>query len=1319
MSSKASEIISRHAERFHISGPDFSGLPEGPKNRTYSESTGGSIARPGANLEAVSTGSTRPGSVFRTGTPKSGGFGRKRSTRSEPCPACGGAGCSFSDDVSLLVCWRSDGRSVAGWRYVSPGSSGGSLYAREGSSDQSIRAKVEHLDRERLTGSAVWAARVDKYLADREAAAQRQRLAQDLGVDVWSLAALSVGWKPGAYEVGAWTYPLRTAAGEIVSVGLRVDRDDQRQRYDSDGGKTKSPAGLVFVPGRWLAASGPVLVVEGMSDAAAIDSIRLDVVGHPGNSPAGKLLDELEKLLRAVPADREIVRIAERDPGREDDQDSPGRKGARATAQALATRLGRRIGVALAPDGAKDSRAWVRERWIPGPVSPDRRDHLRETFVSGILGAVDWFEPEDRLGEQAAFESLVDPGPEIGLDEYRAEMRQAVSAWASDDRTRGRIAVLAAPAGAGKTRAVDELALPRYDRWTNAVPTHANCGERLSDLQSLPVIDVDVAAFPKLDESTCQSFTEEQAEDMRARGHRHAVSAGRAQSLGFGVRATACRGCPLAPWKLTGKIPTADPMLSQFSGEPASDSGPAEPFSEIRCDYWRAVSRAEAAAGRLATLERVRRTSRSAVDSKAGRGLLVLDEKGFETLAPVVAVDVHDLESLASGLEGAAARIEIELDAEAAGDRPDRRASRRGMSLVDGLFDSKKERDDRKRWAKAVRHSQERRVAEAQARAARAEDQIEHLWQLARLAGDLAARLRSKADAKSWGVEPIEIRKQAKNGSGEENGSALIVTGRVVRQSARLLADALERSLPVDAVIDATALELVRRIHSMKADMVAMHADPIDPEGSPGALADEPRVKLTALATWTTPLPDEADVLILDGTLDVDGFSKRIGTHVEQIGPTHRIKRSTLAIQLPADVSRGTAASTVGRMVEQALAALPECRRVGLILLQEHRRILFPVDRSGNDIRTDRSKKLIPEDVLRRIARDQDGRLLVTHYGSGRDRSSNEWISRCDGLVLIGTPRPQATAVVAELVRRLDVEALVAGSRWGRRDWEAVTIDGGRVRCAGRGYLDPRWAAAAAAVTRVSLMQALERARTVVPAGGDSEAPGGIPVLLVSGEGGLGLPVVEALPGAISRGARRVEEVVRRIVEGSGPVGAVAQVASGDSGNLGNPGGDPGGSPISLTTPTRDSPLLVETVRLIAGPTVRSREVVEELLREPLDGRLPSRATVFRWISEAEAAGMIVRSGSTRATVYGLPCPVGIPDGLEVEPLVVGLKTVSVAKPEQDPVPDWELDDSDFVFPRPPAPDPGPPPWSSTWRPTGLSETVDRRELLPTGPAAA
>jgi hypothetical protein len=871
-------------------------------------------------------------------------------------------------------------------------------------------------------------------------------------------------------------------------------------------------------------------------------------------------------------------------------------------------------------------------------------------------------------------EPLVDQGEEVELDDYRREMRSRLADWFDAGNPRGRTAILAAPAGTGKTTAVDALALPHYDRVAFGIPTHANKAERLSSLISLPILEEsDVAAFPRLDAETCQSFTDEQAEDLRARGNRKATSAQRAQTLGFGVRGTACRGCPLAPWRELPPKPDAD--LAQWTGDAVEEAEPSEPvdqFSDIQCRYWREVARAEAAAIKVATLDRIARTAQTIFGRDAGRSLLVLDERALETVAPVVDVSVVKLELLVQALEGAALRLTEARDRDE-GNFETVDSLDRVRELLRGSNKRAKRKSDKRQTKTAPKIDQKRA------------DQIEYVSQLAAVAHDIAGRLREKAAARTFGFYPVSVlrdtrktRKLLERGAEGWFPDTLVVRGRVVKSPAKLLADVLERSLPPDAIVDARALDLVRRVHGLKTDLLVLSVQELDGGETSNVPAADRRVSSSVQGTWTVRLPKAADVLFLDGTADTTVLATRLGTQaIENLTPPARLRRQAPARQLAGDLHRGSSLSTVSRTLEQALLAMPNCQRVGIIMLACHRDKLFPRDRDGNDIRTDESRELVPDHVLRRIARDPSGRLLVEHYGGGRDRASNDWIRDADGLVLLGTPRPSSSAVVGELVRRLDVDALRRGSAWGDVLWDAQTTDGRVVRCKGRGYLDAAWAEAAAACTRVALRQALERARTVLAVSDDSsEGPGGIPVLVVSAEGGLGLPVLESLPEAVSRGARRVAAVVERLLrdaDGADNLGPDCEDReSGDS---------TGGGVTSLTNPIGQRTLLIGSVRLVGPP------LFKVLVSEGIDGRGASRATVRRWIAEALAAGLIVSEGKTTAVRYGLPVPVEVgPPTVEPEPKTIRETPVSdpswEPEPEDDPFqrlavslgPDWRDD---------------------------------------------
>ena len=112
---------------------------------------------------------------------------------------------------------------------------------------------------------------------------------------------------------------------------------------------------------------GPVLVVEGPTDALALTAAGLAAVGRP--SAAGGV-GHLAGLLADLDPARDVLVVGEND--RKDDGSWPGRAGAESIARGLAGTLGRPVKVAYPPDGAKDVRDWLTDPARADTPWPDR-----------------------------------------------------------------------------------------------------------------------------------------------------------------------------------------------------------------------------------------------------------------------------------------------------------------------------------------------------------------------------------------------------------------------------------------------------------------------------------------------------------------------------------------------------------------------------------------------------------------------------------------------------------------------------------------------------------------------------------------------------------------------------------------------------------------------------------------------------------------------------------------------------------------------------------------------------------------------------------
>jgi hypothetical protein len=178
-------------------------------------------------------------------------------------------------------------------------------------------------------------------------------LAEALGLRADVLARLPLLGYSHTDPLGScWTFPEHDGAGRVIGL---------TRRY-RDGAKVAITGGHrgLIVPERWDQGEGPVFLVEGPSDTMALLALNLTVLGRPSNTGGAQYLAEL---LKGVPADREIVVVAEYDTN--DKGQWPGLDGAKRTAGRLAEMLGRKVLWALPPKGAKDVRAWVVAQQLP------------------------------------------------------------------------------------------------------------------------------------------------------------------------------------------------------------------------------------------------------------------------------------------------------------------------------------------------------------------------------------------------------------------------------------------------------------------------------------------------------------------------------------------------------------------------------------------------------------------------------------------------------------------------------------------------------------------------------------------------------------------------------------------------------------------------------------------------------------------------------------------------------------------------------------------------------------------------------------------
>jgi len=236
------------------------------------------------------------------------------------------------------------------------------------------------------------------------AEAARRRLADQLGVHVSALAALAVGWCDGTdpsregqrladllatnHCGPCWTFPEQDGAGAVVGIRRRLvtPRQDEGGKLVNKLSAAGSTPGLTVPLGGWELREGPTFCPEGASDTAALVSLGLCAAGRPSNTGG---LEQLARLFRDYPADRQIVILGERD--QKPDGTWPGAT-CKDVAAKLADRLGRPVYWALPPEGFKDVREWLRAQGLDLEDEEACLAAGRE-LAAGLLAAAERVDP--------------------------------------------------------------------------------------------------------------------------------------------------------------------------------------------------------------------------------------------------------------------------------------------------------------------------------------------------------------------------------------------------------------------------------------------------------------------------------------------------------------------------------------------------------------------------------------------------------------------------------------------------------------------------------------------------------------------------------------------------------------------------------------------------------------------------------------------------------------------------------------------------------------------------------------------------------------
>lgn len=268
-----------------------------------------------------------------------------RFERGKPCPACGAdtKGCSATED-GLHFC---RGEPGSGWFSVKKGERDENGFGWFRRDDPSRAVRQADRPGRKKAAKVDWPARA-KQFAENLHPDRRSSLSMKIlglpadALDVYPLLGTGKNDDEGRY----YTFPEFDARGRVIGLSRRFNDGSKKCMSGSKRG--------LSLPHGWRDRPGPVFVVEGPTDAAALTAAGLAAVGRPSNSGG---VGHLGDLFHELPPDRPVIVVGEND--QKPDGLWPGRDGAESIARSLMAVMGRLVPWVLPPGGAKDVRAWL------------------------------------------------------------------------------------------------------------------------------------------------------------------------------------------------------------------------------------------------------------------------------------------------------------------------------------------------------------------------------------------------------------------------------------------------------------------------------------------------------------------------------------------------------------------------------------------------------------------------------------------------------------------------------------------------------------------------------------------------------------------------------------------------------------------------------------------------------------------------------------------------------------------------------------------------------------------------------------------------
>jgi hypothetical protein len=262
------------------------------------------------------------------------------------------------------------------------------------------------------------------------------------------------------------------------------------------------------------------------------------------------------------------------------------------------------------------------------------------------------------------------------------------------------------------------------------------------------------------------------------------------------------------------------------------------------------------------------------------------------------------------------------------------------------------------------------------------------------------------------------------------------------------------------APVDPQCVQLVIGILTGTIDRLVIQVD------HPHKSRDERYRICMLVGSSRTKMPQSIPTWFNDATGSAKSIGDLCGQAVSDRTPDGILANQKAIKQLPRDITNKTDPAMVAANIEGWMRQNPNAKKVGIILWKNHRSALFG---KRSEILTDETRSRIH---------------LVTHFGSGTDRASNEWMN-CDALLILGTFRPNQSADKSKLIQLGKITAAADREQggWGLRRWEGRTASGALILVDGLGYSDPDWRTAREHLCRSAMLQAVGRGRAILADG--------------------------------------------------------------------------------------------------------------------------------------------------------------------------------------------------------------------------------------------